>query len=60
MFILTIAIIVLRAAVRALLSALLSCSLLSLMCISCTFSYEQIKNDDFDGMFEFSSDGNLF
>jgi len=43
MFILTIAIIVLRAAVRALLSALLSCSLVLLMCISCTFSYEHIK-----------------
>jgi len=43
MFILTIAIIVLRAAVRALFSALLSCSLVLLMCISCTFSYEQIK-----------------
>ena len=37
MFILTIAIIVLRAAVRALLNALLSCSLVLLMRISYNF-----------------------
>jgi len=48
MFILTIAIIVLMAAVRALLSALLYCLLVLLMCILCTFSYERINDDDDD------------
>ena len=47
MFILTSTIIVLRTAVRALLSALLSCSLV-LLIVLCTFSYERINDDDND------------